>query len=165
MQVLLEWKLWYNLFIARNCLGDQWGILVVPGGFLKTINESINVSVAAGFGCGPTFEQTHIPITSHLVEIVRMAPRRLVFNVYNAYHYFSLLTPPEKGCGPLFEETLISCTKDDLYPVWLKMSTQLWKCLLSWYFVALENVVALYLNKFESPSHKNVLCRYSHYEF
>lgn len=104
---------------------------MVPGGFLKNINESINVSVAAGFGCCPTFEQTHIPITSHLVEIVRMALRRIVFKVDNVFHCFSLLTPPVKGFGPSFEETLISCTKDDLYPVWLKMSKQLWKCLLS----------------------------------
>ena len=88
----------------------------------------------AGFGCGPTFEQTHIPIpiTSHLVEIVRMAQRRRrVFKVDNVFHHFSLLISPEKGYGPSFEETLISFTKNDLYPVWLKMSKQYWKCLLS----------------------------------
>jgi hypothetical protein len=75
-----------------------------------------------------------------------------------------LLSPLGEGQSPSFKQTWIPSTKDDLCPVWLKLAQWFWRrrflndlipFLHFWDYLALEEDLALYLNKLEFPSPKD----------
>ena len=126
-------------------LDNQLGILVVSGCFL--------INLALTKACSPTFEQTQFPITSHLIEIVRIVVRRRIFKVDNIFHYFLVINSTceriwsfiWRNFNILHQGWFVSCVVENVKAV-MEMFTIL-------IFVALENGVALYFNKFESSSH------------
>ena len=109
----------------------------------------------------------HPRIVTSLVEIAHLFRRRRFFNCINVFSLFCNYLPLEKGWALHLNKLESPSPKDALCQVWLKLALWFWRRFfnfvndfsLFFYHLPLEKGGALHLNKFESPSPKDAMCR------